>query len=442
MSTDEKVKVDVIVVGGGPAGLAAAYVTAKAGLEVVLVERGAHAGAKNVGGLLYGTTLNKIMPKFYEKAPIERPVSKRSLNYLGAREHFSVQFGSDEWSAEPFNNTFIVHRTQFDKWFATQVEEAGASLLEGTVVDDLIYDTSPAGKKVVGIKMRGDEEFYADVVILAEGANALLTEKACASLGLKTGKRTQEYAVGVKEIIGLPKEKIEDRFGLAPNEGAALDFFGVPFEGSVGGGFIYTGKEAIHVGFAARADSLVHSQSNPSDMLDRFKNHPRVQPLIAGGELLEYSAHLIPEGGFHAIGELCGNGVMIAGDAAGFVNMSLYKEGTNHAMESGKLAGETAVMAKQLGDFSAATLRAYERALKGSTVFKDLKKYRNVPKVMEHTPNLFSLYPKKVAQLMVDYFTVRDETKSRIQRKALFNFLKGLPKLTFVRDALRARNLC
>jgi electron transfer flavoprotein-quinone oxidoreductase len=349
---DDQVKVDVIVVGGGPGGLTAAFVLAKAGLEVILIERGEYSGSKNVGGLVYGTILNQLIPNFYEKAPIERPVSKRSIAYLGENEHISLDFGAELWSKPPFNNTFIVYRSQFDKWFAKQAEEAGASFVEGMVVDDLIYEEKDGSKRVTGVKIRGDEHFYADVVILAEGANALVTKKARKELNMKSGKAQQEYAIGVKEIISLSREKIEDRFGLGENEGIAQDYIGVPFDGAIGGGFIYTGKEALHLGFVGRASALSKNKLNPSQILDKFKNHTRIKPLLKGGELMEYSAHMIPEGGYDSIGELSANGLMIVGDSAGFVNMSLYKEGTNHAMHSGKLAAETAIKAKGKNDFS------------------------------------------------------------------------------------------
>jgi electron transfer flavoprotein-quinone oxidoreductase len=442
MATDDKVKVDAIVVGGGPAGISAAYTMAKAGLEVIVIERGQTCGTKNVGGLLYGTTLNTLIPKFYEKAPIERPVSRRALNFLGDEEHFAMTFGSDVWSRPPFNNTYIVHRANFDKWYAKELETTGANLVEGMVADELIYEGTGGDRKVVGIKIRGDEMFYADTIILADGSNPLLTERASQELSLKGGKIKQDYALGVKEIIHLPKEKIEDRFNLAPNEGMAIDFFGVPFEGLVGGGFIYTAKDTLHLGFAGRLEAVVHSGLTPSEIMDRFKRHPSIRKYITGGTLSEYSAHLIPEGGYDAVPELTANGLMIAGDAAGFVNMSLYKEGTNHAMESGKLAGETAAEAKQKKDFSKTTLKAYEEKLRKGFVMKDLKKYRKVPKVLEGTPNLFSLYPKKVARLMSDYFTVSEMAKSKTQMKAIMTFLKGLPKFKFVRDSIRAKNLC
>ena len=441
-ATDEKIKVDAIVVGGGPAGLAAAHTMAKAGLDVILCERGAYAGAKNVGGLLYGTVLDQMIPGFWQSAPIERTVAKRSVAYLGESEHFGLTFGADAWSSPPFNNTFIVHRSQFDKWLAAQVEEVGVSILEGTVVDDLLYEGSAIAPRVVGVEIRGGERFYADVVILAEGANPLLARKARAALGLRNGRSGQEYGVGVKEIIGLPREIIEHRFNLTGNEGAAYDYFGVPFDGIIGGGFIYTAKDAVHLGCVARADTLKHSGLSPNDLIQRFKKHPQVAPLLQGGTLLEYSAHLVPEGGYNAIGELCGHGLLIVGDSAGLVNMSLYKEGTNLAMASGKLAGETVSVARTKGDFSKKTLALYEKKLRASFVFADLKKYRSVPRVFERCPHVFSLYPQKFARLLVDFFTVGEENKRSLQKRALRNFKKGLPKLRFVRDMIKAKALC
>ena len=309
------------------------------------------------------------------------------------------------------------------------------------MVEDLLYEQSDGEKKAVGVRLRGDEEFYADAVILADGANCLVSEKARADLGLQEGPVKQEYAVGVKEIIGLPRGQLEDRFNLEGNEGVAIDFFGVPFEGLIGGGFLYTAKESIHLGFAARIESLTHAGVSPNDVIDRLKAHPVVRRYIQGGELLEYSAHMIPEGGYDAVGELHGNGVMIAGDAAGFVNMSLYKEGTNHAMESGLYAGETAIEAKAKGDFSKAGLAAYRAKLEGGVVLKDLKKFRKVPEVLATTPNLLSLYPKKVNRMLIDLFTVSERTKSENQKQAIRTFLRGLPKFQAVRDLIRARNM-
>jgi electron transfer flavoprotein-quinone oxidoreductase len=439
--SDDAVKVDAIVVGGGPAGLAAALAMAQQKLEVILIERGEYSGAKNMGGLVYGTVLNKLIPDAFKRAPIERPVSRRSIVYLGDGRHAGIDFGSEEWTKPPFNNTYIVNRSQFDRWFAKEAEAAGVSLLEGMLCDDLIYEGTNGAKKVVGVKLRSQEEFRADVVVLAEGSNCLVTKKATETLGLAKGTHAQEYAVGVKEIIGLPRAKLEDRFHLTADEGVAMDFVGTPFKNLVGGGFIYTAKEAVHLGAVARIQSVVDSKRGPNEMLDAFKKHPVIRKYLEGGELLEYSAHMLPEGGLSAIGELTGNGLMIIGDAAGLLNMSLYKEGTNHAMESGMYAAQAAVEAKAAGNFSKTGLASYESKLRASVVWKDLAKYAQVPEVLNSTPALFSLYPDKFAQLLVDYFTVNEQPKAVIQKQAMKKFLTGLPKFQFVRDMLRAKKV-
>jgi electron transfer flavoprotein-quinone oxidoreductase len=438
---EDQVKVDAIVVGGGPAGLAAALTMAREGLEVIVVERGEYAGAKNVGGLVYGTMLEKLIPDAFEKAPIERPVSHRSICYLGEGQHMGIEFGADEWSKPPYNNTWVVNRSQFDRWFAQEVEAAGASLLEGMLVDDLLYEGEGDAKKVVGVNLRGDEQFYADVVILADGANSLISNKAREAMGMKPGKHLQDFAVGVKEIISLPKERIEDRFHLSEHEGAALDFIGTPFEGMIGGGFIYTAKETVHVGVAARIETLVEAGRSPNQLIDAFKQHPMVRKYLEGGELLEYSAHMLPEGGYSAVGDLTANGLMIVGDAAGLLNFSLYKEGTNHAMESGMYAGQAAIAARKAEQFSKADLADFEKNLADGIAMEDLKKYAKLPDILSDSPGLLSTYPKKATQLMVDYFTVSAERKSVIQKRAVKTFLKDLPKWQLIQDMLKARKL-
>ncbi len=439
--SDDRVKMDAIVVGGGPAGLTAAHTMASAGLEVALIERGEYCGAKNVGGLVYGTVLTKLIPDACSRAPIERPVSRRRIVFLGDGETASLEFGREAWSRPPFNHTYIVHRSQFDRWLSKEVEGAGANLIEGTVAEGLIYETRNGRKQAVGVKVQDGEEFYADSIILADGANCVLTDQVSEDLGLNRAHMENNYAVGVKEIIGLPRGVIEDRFNLDPHEGMAIDFLGVPFDGVVGGGFLYTAGESLHLGFAARIETLAHAGITPNELMERFRQHPSVRRLVQGGELLEYSAHMIPEGGYDALPDLAGDGVMVAGDAAGLVNMSLYKEGTNHAMESGWFAGQTAVEAKKKGDFSREALLAYPERMRGGVSMKDLKRFRKAPFVLENTPNLLSLYPKKVVRMINDWFSVGYEPKTAIQKRAFKTFMSGLPKFKFIRDALRARHL-
>lgn len=437
---DEQVKVDAIVVGGGPAGLTAALAMARRGLETIVVERGETAGSKNLGGLLYGTTLEKLIPGFHESAPVERAVVRRKVVFLAEDRWLALDFGSDAWGRAPYNHTWTVHRSQFDKWYAARVEEEGVGLVEGMVVDELLYEGEGAAKKAVGVKLRGGEEFRADAVVLADGAHALVSQAARKELGMSAAK-PQHFALGVKETLSLPAKVIEDRFGLDEGQGAAVDFVGVPFEGLVGGGFIYTQKETVSVGFAARLETLQRAGVEPGEVLDRFKRHPEVKRLLKGAELLEYGAHLIPEGGYDSLPPFVGNGALLVGDAAGLVNMSLYKEGTNHAMESGRLAGEAVADAKEKGDFSAAGLASFETAMRAGAAVADLKKYRELPAILETTPELLGLYPDRVSRLLIDYFTVSGEPKAETQKRALKEFFAGLSKLKLVRDLIKARRL-
>lgn len=438
---DEQVKLQAVVVGGGPAGLAAACTLAQAGVETAVVERGEYCGAKNVSGLLYSTVLSEVLPDYLDSAPLERPVSRRSLTFLDGEAHWSLSFGADAWSSAPFNYTHVVYRARFDRWFAEQAEELGVSLLEGMVVDGLVYEEGGGDRRPVGVQLRDDEPIYADVIILADGANCLVTEKTLAELGMRRGAKPQTWAVGVKQIVSLPREKIEDRFSLNPDEGCALDFMGEPFSGLVGGGFLYTGVDTVAVGFAAKTDSFVQSKSKPREVIDAFCRHPVVRKYVQGGELEEYSCHLIPEGGQLAIPQLAADSLLIAGDAAGLVNMSLYHEGSNHAMASGRAAAETAVAALQQGDFSRSMLRRYEQRLKETFVLPDLAKYREVPEILDSVPELFSLYPAKVCGLLVDFFTVSQRTKAETQKQAIRKFLSGVPKLKGIADLWKARKL-
>lgn len=409
-------KVDAIVVGAGPAGISAAYVLAKAGLEVHVLERGAYPGAKNVmGGILFTTILNKLIPEFWNEAPLERHLTNRKFCLLSSDTEISFSFKTQKYNRPPFNNTFMVLRAHFDRWFAHKAEEAGAVILPEVIVDDLIWE----GNQCKGVKTRlADGDLYSDVVILAEGANGLLAEKA----GLRKTPLDGQMVVAVKEIIGLPREVIEDRFCLESSEGMAIEYFGDSVKGMFGNGFIYTNNESISIGVGCSIKEVADKKIKIEELIEYFKSHPCVKSFIRGGETQEYLAHMIPEGGYRMVHKLVDNGLILVGDCAGLVNTSHFHEGSNLAMASGLMAAETVIQAKERQDFTEKTLFLYIEKLRKSFVFKDIKKFEKFPDFFKKHSEILSQYPEIFAELLTDYFSVSELSKKQIEKEIFKKF--------------------
>jgi electron transfer flavoprotein-quinone oxidoreductase len=420
----------------------AAHRLAREGLEVIVVERGQYCGAKNVSGLLYSTVLAEAIPDFSSRAPLERPVCRRGLGLLAPGSFSLISFGSERWASPPHNHTWVVYRSQFDRWLAGEVEKAGGTILEGTVVDDLLYEGEGPSTRVAGVRIRGEEEpFRAQVVILAEGAVGLVTDRARSRLGMSRGAVPQSYGIGVKEIWALPAPAIEDRFGLEPGCGAAIEWVGSPFAGLVGGGFLYTGKESLALGMIVKAESMARARISPHDLMEGFKANPEISRYLRGGELLEYSAHIIPEGGPEAVGQLSHHGVVVVGDAAGLVNASMYHEGANLAMLSGRLAAEAAIQAHLLGDFSRSCLSLYDRMLRESFVMEDLRRLRGIEKAHGAFPRLMAELPARFCRLLTDLFEQAPIAKREIRRGAFRRAVDGLPKVRTALDIWKMRRM-
>ncbi len=390
-------KFDVIIVGGGLSGSTAAYVLAQAGLEVLVIERGTYCGAKNVtGGRLYGHSLEKVIPNFADEAPIERKIVKEHISMMTESGATTIAFGTDRLR-QPECASYSVLRAKFDKWLAEKAEAAGAVYVCGVRADELICQEG----RVIGVNC-GGEEMFADVVILADGVNSLLAQKA----GLKPELDPSQVAVGVKEIIALDEQTICDRFGVSPGEGAAWMFAGDPTGGNIGGGFLYTNKESVSLGIVTTVGDIGRCDMSVPDMVERLKNHPAVKPLIAGGKLVEYSAHLVSEGGYTMVPTLWDSGVLVTGDAAAFVvNLGYTVRGMDFAIESGRLAAEAVITAKKAGDFSADSLSVYQDLLEGSSVIKDLKQYQHMPEFME-CHEIFNELPHLAEDIMESLFVV------------------------------------
>ena len=374
MSSEEKF--DAIVVGGGLAGSAAALTMAKAGLDVMLIERGKFCGSKNSsGGRIYGHSLERLIPNFAEEAPIERKITQERLSLMTEGGALSFQYNSDKLQNLKYPS-YSVLRSKFDKWMAEKAEEAGVMLLEGFRVDQVLVDESGKATGVVC----GDEEFDADVIVLADGVNSLLAQQ----LGMKQELDPKDVAVGVKEVIYLGEDVINERFGLQGDEGAAWMIAGDPTGGNLGGGFIYTNKDSLSLGIVTTISDIGRVDVSVPDMVERMKNHPSIAPFIKGGKLTEYSAHLVTEGGLKMMPELVRDDVIVAGDAAAMVvNLGYTVRGMDLAIESGRLAGEAVVRAKAREDFSAESLSYYKKLLDESFIMKLMKQYQNLPGLLE-----------------------------------------------------------
>lgn len=421
-------KFDAIIVGGGIAGAVTALMLAREGFEVVLVERGNYAGAKNMtGGRLYSHSLEEVIPGFAAQAPVERKVVKEKVTMMTASGAFTMDYASNKLTQEK-KDSYVVLRSVFDRWLIEQAEEAGAMVVTGILVEDLIQKDG----KVCGI-IAGGEEMLANIVVLADGANSLLVQKA----GLRKEKiDPHQMAVGAKEVIELGEQVIEDRFNLAPGEGAAWLFAGYPSDGHIGGGFLYTNKSSISLGIVVTLSEFKKAKKSLPQMLEDFKQHPFIQPLIKGGKLVEYSGHMVPEGGYDMVPSLYGDGVVTVGDAASLViNVGYTVRGMDLAVGSAVAAAKAIIAAKEKDDFSSAALSRYADLLNDSFVMKDMKRVRKFPAFMEN-PRIFNDYPEMVEEMMAQMYVV-DGCEPKSMMSKMMKPARKVGLLNLLKDALK-----
>jgi electron transfer flavoprotein-quinone oxidoreductase len=426
---------DVAIVGAGPGASMAAYALAKAGLSVVMFERGDTPGSKAMfGGVLYTPILARFFPTFPTEGCVERHVVEKRFAMLAESNEISVSFRFLDFEPPYFNHSFTALRARFDRWLAAKAEEAGALLVTATVVDEVLRKD----QQIVGVRARREGgEVLASVVVAADGANSLLAKQA----GLRK-ELPLSVILGVKEVVSLPREVIEDRFNLEGDEGAAIEYIGgAAVKGIMGAAFIYTNRDTLSVGYGCPLHALQNLKQQPDELLNQFKLHPSVRRLLRGTTPEEYSAHLIPELAPQDLPQLVTDGFLVIGGAAGLINANpIFHEGTNMSMASGLLAAEAIIEAHKTGDFSARGLRRYEERLRQSFAWRDMERYQRLTRMAESHPQLFGKYPYEFARMAKMLMTVTagadglQTPKRDLELAVLDRFLAEIGAYTFARD--------
>lgn len=423
-------KFDAIVVGAGPSGNVAAYLLAKGGMKVLQLERGEYSGSKNVqGAIMYAEALEAVIPNCRRQAPLERAIVEQRMWLMDDSSYVGSHYrGTLDKNEQP--NRYTIIRANFDKWLSKKVRDAGGLLICETTVVELLRK----GNRVIGVRTdRDGGEIHADVVVLADGVHSLIATKS----GLRPPVKAKDVALAVKEMHFLPREQIEQRFNISGDDGVVIEMFGKITKGMVGTGFLYTNKESISLGIGCMVEDFKQAGVSPNQLLEDMKQHPAIKPLIAGSEIKEYSAHLIPEGGYNAIPAVRGEGWVICGDSGGFVN-SVHREGSNLAMTTGRFAAETILkLHQQNKDFTAANLRAYRTALEDSFVMKDLKKYRDMPGILHHNRQFLTTYPELFTRAADTFLKVDGVDKRTKEKDIKRNFVTRRSRFGLVGDAIK-----
>src|SRR5499426_314878 len=374
MSQTESLEVDVLIVGGGPAGLAAAYQLRKLNKDVSIgvLEKGKEIGAHIISGAVMDPRgINELMPDWKEKgAPIEKRVEEDRVLYLTKARKFGLPI-----VPPPLQNhgNYIISLNKFIRWFGAQVEQSGVDIFAGFAGADLLIE----GDTVTGVRT-GDQgiDIRAKVTILAEGCRGSLTKQLIKKFNLNRESNPQVFAAGVKEVWDVPKER--------NTGGRVIHTMGWPLRNEeFGGGFIYNMADGrVSIGFVIGLDYL-DPRLDPHERFQEFKTHPYIKSILEGGTLHSYGAKTIPEGGYWALPQYYVNGGLIIGDSAGFLNAMRLK-GIHLAFKTGMLAADAAHEALQANDFSADKLKRFYELVENSWVKDELWRVRNFHQAFEH----------------------------------------------------------
>ncbi|HTS32633.1 MAG TPA: FAD-dependent oxidoreductase [Thermoplasmata archaeon] len=420
---------DVIVVGAGMAGTAAAIRLAQGGANVLLLERGAEAGTKNLsGGVLWGNDLARILPNWATEMPVERHLVRKRFGFLTPESAVSFDFDDGAWRTPPYV-AHTVLRARTDAWLTKKAEEAGATVVTSVPVERLNWE----GSRVHGV-VQGGETMTAPVTILADGTNSRL------ALGTPIRPETrlsgESTELGIKEVYRLDPSRIEERFSLGPGEGHAEEWVaGLFAPGVMGGGFLYTNRDTLSVGLILSIPSLFGRGAYSHDLIEQFRLHPTIAARLKDAELVEYGAKLITGGWAGRPASFYGDGWMVAGDAAGFVfSNGIVIQGMNYAVRSGLEAAETALAARAAGNASSARLAEYEQRLERTGILHDFREFESMDRVKWNS-RIYTAYPKFATELFRAMMTERGAPKEHVYRLARrAQVAAGLSTLSLAKD--------